>query len=119
MTDRAWGSPGSRSWGRGRDVGQERRKQAKLSLPAERRVRHPQAALGRAGAQDPGVGQDGAPENSREQASQVCFLFFVVSQALPLAGCCAGGRRHRRASKCRAPGCWQRGHCNLVGFSRS
>ena len=40
----------------------------RLSLPTERSVHRPQAALGRAEAQGPGVGQDGGPENS-EQAS--------------------------------------------------
>lgn len=37
-------------------------------MPTERSVYRPQVALGRAGAQGPGVGQDGGPENS-EQAS--------------------------------------------------
>ena len=70
VMDRAWGSPGSEVGGGG---GMWVRKRAegsgqRPSLPMERSVRHPQVALGRAGAQDPGVGQDGAPENSRQQA---------------------------------------------------
>ena len=46
-------------------------------MPMERSVRHPQVALGRAGAQGPGgVRQDGGPENSESRPPPGCFLFF-------------------------------------------
>lgn len=104
VTDGAWGSPGSDVEG-GWDMGQVRGEAGRGSPCPWRGVcithRRPLAGPGLRAQEE--LGRTGALRIQRAGLPQVCFLFFVLSQALPWPRHCAGGHRHRRASKCEAP----------------
>ena len=101
MTDGAWGSPRS-DVERGWDMGQVRGEAWRGYLCPQREVyithRQPLAGPGLRAQEE--LGRTGALRIQRAGLPQVCFLFFVLSQALPWSRHCAGGHRHRRVSKC-------------------